>query len=267
MGGLLSRAFLSDLRPQDFCTDPEMDTDLPAAARAATCNAAYGTLGDQGWRGIGTDNRFSEASRLHTFVEIATPHQGSVNVASTLVEGWGLLSQILIGGKREIQNILLSMVGPYELIPSYENCCAVGAAGPQNTVVAALDETYWARLVLGFEVDPCPYAHCASRRALLRIGLQNRALLDQVFAQGLPDTMNANHVMVGRLVDGTRETMYVARGLRVTGPVSPTGSAHVAMARSMRAAHWPMAINPLSCARNTRSSSAATRYIVTSTTS
>ncbi|GLT12034.1 hypothetical protein GCM10007928_42670 [Sulfitobacter porphyrae] len=213
MGGLLSRAFLSDLRPQDFCTDPEMDTDLPAAARAATCNAAYGTLGDQGWRGIGTDNRFSEASRLHTFVEIATPHQGSVNVASTLVEGWGRLSQILIGGKREIQNILLSMVGPYELIPSYENCCAVGAAGrPQNTVVAALDETYWARLVLGFEVDPCPYAHCASRRALLRIGLQNRALLDQVFAQGLPDTMNANHVMVGRLVDGTRETMYVARG-------------------------------------------------------
>jgi hypothetical protein len=78
--------------------------------------------------------------------------------------------------------------------------------------VAALDETYWARLVLGFEVDPCPYAHCASRRALLRIGLQNRALLDQVFAQGLPDTVNANHVMVGRLVDGTRETMYVARG-------------------------------------------------------
>lgn len=218
MGGLLSRAFLSDLRPQDFCTDPAMETDLPAAARAATCHAAYGTLGDGGWRGIGADNRFSEASRLHTFVEIATPHQGSVNVASTLVDGWGRLSQILIGGKRDIQNILLSMVGPYELIPSYENCCAMGEAGrPQNSVVAALDETYWSKLVLGFEVDPCPYAHCASRRALLRIGLQNRALLDQVFAQGLPDTVTANHVMVGRLVDGTRETMYVARGAEGDG--------------------------------------------------
>ncbi|OAN73440.1 hypothetical protein A8B82_02770 [Sulfitobacter sp. EhC04] len=218
MGGLLSRAFLSDLRPQDFCTDPVMETDLPAAARAATCHAAYGTLGDGGWRGIGADNRFSEASRLHTFVEIATPHQGSVNVASTLVDGWGRLSQILIGGKRDIQNILLSMVGPYELIPSYENCCAMGEAGrPQNSVVAALDETYWSKLVLGFEVDPCPYAHCASRRALLLIGLQNRALLDQVFAQGLPDTVTANHVMVGRLVDGTRETMYVARGAEGDG--------------------------------------------------
>lgn len=213
MGGLLSRAFLSDLRPQDFCTDPAVGSTLQPEARAQTCHAAYGTLGDQGWRGIGADNRFSEASRLHTFIEIATPHQGSVNVASTLVDGWGRLSQILIGGKRDIQNILLSMVGPYELIPSYENCCAVGEAGRTgNSAVAALDEIYWAKLVLGFEVAPCPYVHCASKRALLQIGLQNRAVMDQVYAQGLPDTVRANHVMVGRLVDGTRETMYVARG-------------------------------------------------------
>lgn len=213
MGGLLSRAFLADLRPQDLCTDPTIENTLPEDARQATCLAAYGALGGGGWRGIGADNRFSEASRLHTFIEIATPHKGSVNVASTLVEGWGKLSQILIGGKREIQDILLSMVGPYELIPSYDNCCAVGEAGrPGNGAVAALDETYWAKLVLGFEVDPCPYTHCASKRALLQIGLQNRAVMDRVFDQGLPDTVKANHVMVGRLVDGTRETMYVARG-------------------------------------------------------
>ncbi|APE44608.1 hypothetical protein BOO69_15195 [Sulfitobacter alexandrii] len=213
MGGLLSRAFLSDLRPQDFCTDPAIENDLPPETREATCAAAYGSLGDGGWRGIGADNRFSEASRVHTFIEIATPHQGSVNVASTLIDGWGRLSQILIGGKREIQDILLSMVGPYELIPSYENCCAVGEAGrPGNSVVAALDETYWAKLVLGFEIDPCPYVHCAAKRALLRIGLQNRAVMDEVYARGLPASVTANHVMVGRLVDGTRETMYVARG-------------------------------------------------------
>jgi hypothetical protein len=190
-----------------------METTLPDAAKEATCDAAYGTLGDGGWRGIGADNRFSEAQRLYTFIEIATPHKGSVNVASTLVDGWGRLSQILIGGKRDIQNILLSMVGPYELIPSYENCCAVGEVGrPGNGAVAALDDTYWSKLVLGFEVDPCPYSQCAGKRALLQIGLQNRAILDAVFANGLPDTVKSNHVMVGRLVDGTRETMYVARG-------------------------------------------------------
>lgn len=94
---------------------------------------------------------FSEAARLHTFVEIATPHKGSVNVASTLIEGWGRLSQILLGGRRGIQDILLSMVGPYELTPTYENCCALGQAGRNgNSAVAALDETFWAKLVLGF---------------------------------------------------------------------------------------------------------------------
>lgn len=46
MGGLLTRAFLSDLRPQDFCTDPEVETDLPPETREATCAAAYGSLGD-----------------------------------------------------------------------------------------------------------------------------------------------------------------------------------------------------------------------------
>lgn len=213
MGGLLTRAFLSDLRPQDFCTDAAIETQLSESAAQATCAAAYGSVGAGGWRGLNADNRFSEAARLHTFIEIATPHKGSVNVASTLVEGWGRLSQILVGGKRDIQDILLSMVGPYELIPSYDNCCAMGAAGrPGNNAVAVLDETYWAKLVLGFEVEPCPYTRCGAKRALLQIGLQNRAVMDRVFERGLPDTVKANHVMVGRLVDGTRETMYVARG-------------------------------------------------------
>lgn len=213
MGGLLTRAFLSDLRPQDFCTDPDQVSPLPENVTEATCHAAYGSLGGGGWRGIGSDNRFSEAPRLHTFIEIATPHKGSVNVASTLVEGWGRLSQILTGGKREIQDILLSMVGPYELMPTYDNCCALGEVGRSgNANVAALDESYWARLVLGFELSPCPYTHCDAKRALLRIGLRNRALMDQVFAKGLPASVRTNHVMVGRQVEGTRETMYVAHG-------------------------------------------------------
>lgn len=77
--------------------------------------------------------------------------------------------------------------------------------------MATLDETYWAKLVLGFEVTPCPYLHCAVKRELLRIGLANRALIDQVFEAGLPASVRANHVMIGRLVENTRETIYVKR--------------------------------------------------------
>lgn len=211
MGGLLTRAFLSDKRPEDSCIDTNFDSSLPSDQATAVCYAAYGSLGESGWDGVRNGDRFSEADRLHTFIEIATPHRGSVNVASTLVDGWGRLSQILAGGKRDLQAILLSMTGPYELTPSYENCCAFGVAGGQGNFKAApLDEAFWAEKVLGFATDPCPYAHCASRREILRIGLANRKLLDEIFSDGIPSSVRFNHVVIGRLVENTRETIYVS---------------------------------------------------------
>lgn len=210
MGGLLTRAFLSDLRPTDFCTDSSLSSPLDKDQTKQLCHAVYGVLEDRGWRGIESAGRFTEAGRLHTFIEIATPQMGAVNVASTLVEGWGRLSRILLGGKRGIQDIIMTMVGMYELTPSYENCCALGRTRQTyNQSVAPLDETYWADLVLGFKVDPCPYTHCAIKRQLLRIGLANRRLMDRVFSGGMPDSVRANHIMVGRLVENTREVIYV----------------------------------------------------------
>lgn len=62
MGGLLTRAFLSDIRPQDFCTDHEKASPLPPEEREAACHAAYGMLWDAGWHGLGPDGRIFRSS-------------------------------------------------------------------------------------------------------------------------------------------------------------------------------------------------------------
>lgn len=211
MGGLLTRAFLSDRRPEDICTSAAVDGDLSDAMRDRLCGAAYGSFDPEAWPTAEISKPFEEAARLHTLIEIAVPHRGSVNVAGTLVDGWGRLTEVLVGGKREIQTILISMTAPYELAPSYDRCCARGVAYQDGNVpVAALDEDYWANEILGFGVDPCPYPECRLRREILRLGLQNRRILDAIVEDGLPDTVVDHHIVIGRFVTGTRETVYVA---------------------------------------------------------
>jgi hypothetical protein len=149
---------------------------------------------------------------MHTFIEMAVPHYGSVNLAATMLEGWGRVSEILMGGQLEIQNTVLSMAAPVELIPTYEGCCARGVSGADgNEVVDPHDDTYWTELLLGFGVDPCPYDRCAVRKALFRNGIANRVIIDEIMNAGLPETVKANHGIIGAQGKTTRETMYVAK--------------------------------------------------------
>ena len=210
MGGLITRIFLSDIRPTDSCVSSSVSLEINATDLDRLCTAVYGDIGENGWPSAALGDAFDQAERLHTFVEIAVPHRGSVDVAPTLVEGWGQFSQKLNGGRRSLQAILLSMVALYELVPSYQYCCARGKnGGMANEEVPALDEEFWAEFVLGFGLNPCPYPDCALRRKLLSIGLANRSKIDEIVDAGLPDSVKANHVVVGRLVKGTRETIYV----------------------------------------------------------
>ncbi|MEM9432955.1 MAG: hypothetical protein AAGA12_03475 [Pseudomonadota bacterium] len=210
MGGLVTRLFLSDRRPVDACTSSNVATTLSSDDLTTLCNAVYGDVSGAVWPSDAAMPSASEAARLHTFIEIAVPHKGSVNVAGTLTEGWGKISELLLGGKRNIQNNVLSMTAPYELVPTYENCCAMGVTGAiGNNPVPARDESYWADLVLGFGKVPCPYSNCDTKRRILQIGLANRGVIDQIIADGLPSSVEDNHVIVGRQVKGTKETVYV----------------------------------------------------------
>ena len=199
MGGLVTRIFLSDIRPEDSCVSSFASSRINATDLDRLCIAVYGNIGENGWPSTALNDAFDQAERLHTLVEIAVPHQGSVDVAATLIDGWGRFSQILNGGRRSLQSILLSMAAPYELIPSYRRCCARGEnGGTSNEEVSTLDEEFWADFVLGFGLNYCPYLDCALRRELFSIGLANRSKIDKIIDAGLPNSVEAHHVVVGR---------------------------------------------------------------------
>ncbi len=211
MGGLVTRIMLSQEGPNDLCTTGGTDHGgLSPQDYQTLCNAVYGLSPSGSWPSAHLDERRAAADRMHTFIEMAVPHYGSVNLASTLLEGWGKVSELLLGGKRKIQNTVLSLAAPVELLPTYENCCAQGVAyAVGNTPIDPYDEEYWMELLLAFGKEPCPYDRCEIRQALFRNGIENRKIIDRIMDSGLPGSVKANHGIIGRKVKNTREVVYV----------------------------------------------------------
>ncbi|MGH1419063.1 MAG: lipase/acyltransferase domain-containing protein [Hyphomicrobiaceae bacterium] len=166
MGGIITRIMLDGRSPKGVCqggTETLSGLSSPTGDELTTlCNAMYGTPTGTSWPNENFNGPHSAASRLHTYIEMAVPHYGSNNVIGTYSEGWGALSQILIGGQREIQDIILSMSSPIELAATHVRCCAVGHFGAShnqeiNNIDQILEYKFWSQKVLGFGNSPCPY--------------------------------------------------------------------------------------------------------------
>ena len=214
MGGLVTRIMISQKGPNDLCTTQgPADAKLSGADYQDLCTAIYGPAPSGSYPSTHLNAARPAAERLHTFVEMAVPHHGSVNLASTMLEGWGKVSELLLGGKLAIQNTVLSLAAPVELLPTYENCCAMGKSGAEgNDPINPHDENYWLNLMLGFGLEQCPYDRCNVRRALFRNGIANRKIIDEIMAEGLPASVKANHGIIGAQGKTTRETIYISKG-------------------------------------------------------
>ncbi|WP_168797827.1 esterase/lipase family protein [Aliishimia ponticola] len=214
MGGLVTRIMLSQRGPSDTCvTATAAEIGLPGDEYQALCIAIYGQSPTGAYPSDHLSATRPAAERMHTFIEMAVPHYGSVNLAATLLEGWGKASELLLGGKLAIQNTILSMAAPIELLPTYDKCCAFGEAYETGNVQAdPYNEEFWLDMLLGFGEEPCPYARCETRRALFRNGIANRRIIDEIMDAGLPATVKANHGIIGRYVKNTREVVYVDPG-------------------------------------------------------
>lgn len=209
MGGLVTRIMLSKERPDSPCFDSN-SLGLKNVEYQQLCTALFGET-DAEWPITDFGTGITVDDRLHRFLEIAVPHRGSVNVVSSFLEGWGGVSQFLLGGKRGIQDVVLSMVTPYELIPTYENCCADGVHGgfPRSVMDDPLDEDMWATKILGFGLEQCPYSGCKLKREVLRQGLLHKKKIDQIVTDGLPKGVKSVGIL-GRGVKKSKNTFYVA---------------------------------------------------------
>ncbi|WP_298965684.1 hypothetical protein [uncultured Roseibium sp.] len=221
MGGIVARIMLSQRGPHWLCTrGSAADAKLSDSDYQDLCSAAYGPSPHGSYPSTFLDAPRTAADRLHTFVELAVPHYGSVNLAATLLEGWGRVSEILLGGKRAIQDTILSFSAPVELLPTYDFCCARGA-GPSDpdrfAIATPYNEEYWLELMLAFGEEHCPYSRCDVRRALFRNGIENRKIIDEIMDAGLPKTVKSNHGIIGRFVKNTRQTVYVDFGANGDG--------------------------------------------------
>lgn len=236
MGGLVTRAMLSSKRPGDRCVETNADypADIGGADLTAVCTAAYFDLTADAW-----DTKPDVASRLHSFVEVGVPHFGSVATVSTMRDGSGSnLANRLLGGLTHLQDVSTSMVGVFELTPTYENCCWIKSTDDDsfrqlNLFRDSFIRDHWMGKIVPITTSPCGFSNCDQRAAIIEIGLANRALLDEIMADKLPDGVQSNHVLRGTKTSDTPSRYYVERPFRnaqdsivVDGSLDGDGTVH-----------------------------------------
>jgi pimeloyl-ACP methyl ester carboxylesterase len=88
-------------------------------------------------------------SRVHNLIMLGTPHLGSASIFDRLHNGFQNWPSAWSGGLPEIQKTILSFPSTYQLLPTYQECCAFGdsarPAGNDTTYVDILVPETWAR--------------------------------------------------------------------------------------------------------------------------
>lgn len=84
-------------------------------------------------------------SRVHNVMMMGTPHLGSAKIFQRLNEGLENWPDRLSGGLTEIQRTVLSFPSTYQLLPSYDDCCAFSEKGSHQDAqyFSAFDPRSW----------------------------------------------------------------------------------------------------------------------------
>lgn len=84
---------------------------------------------------------------IHNLITLGTPHRGSAKVFQRLTEGLENWPDALSGGLLEIQRTTLSFPSTYQLLPSYEKCCAFSSSGGYQDAeyFSAFDPDAWSK--------------------------------------------------------------------------------------------------------------------------
>lgn len=78
--------------------------------------------------------------RVFRLITVSTPFQGSVAVFPSLEEGWGWLQHQFVS-MEQVRDTVLSFPAIFELLPTYDKCCALGSGPPgQELDLKKLDD-------------------------------------------------------------------------------------------------------------------------------
>lgn len=99
--------------------------------------------------------KYGGDKRVSKLVTLGTPHLGSVETFWTFRNGLGSLKNFVVGGDELVRKTVFSFPSMYELLPTYDNCCIVGAPDDADrTPTNILDFETWIRykwIPAGFE--------------------------------------------------------------------------------------------------------------------
>jgi pimeloyl-ACP methyl ester carboxylesterase len=97
-------------------------------------------------------NRYADRAKVNNVITLATPYWGSLDALRVVLYGPrdiynNVLSRLLGVKRSDVNRVLLSFPSLYEQMPSYEDCCTLGAtASTAGTKLSVLDIHNWSRL-------------------------------------------------------------------------------------------------------------------------
>jgi pimeloyl-ACP methyl ester carboxylesterase len=86
-------------------------------------------------------NHPHNSSRIVNYIEMAVPHQGSISIVDSLYDNG--IASVLAGGLEAMRKAIFSFESFFELLPRYENCCAVGFLPPNTPKLDFTNPEVW----------------------------------------------------------------------------------------------------------------------------
>jgi pimeloyl-ACP methyl ester carboxylesterase len=121
------------------------------------------------------------APRVSTLVTLGTPHRGSASTFKTLDEGLGFWQNLAAHGVNGIRETAMTFPSLYELLPSYQRCCAFKSnTSKQDDYFDPFDSRIWKR----FSWVPPSFASDQRQAWLQRTLADAKAVADTNIPQG-----------------------------------------------------------------------------------
>jgi len=162
------------------------------------------------------------AARVKRLVTMGTPHLGSAHTLDVMDEGWGFWRNLIAGGLGTVRRTILTFPAIYELMPYYDNCCAIGLPGVAGTrEVSAFDHSVWSSM-------PWMPAELRSDNGNSFLGrtLQEAQRIKEIMLERIPNSINFIPLCTG-MFDTTWRVYWDAANGRIVKRESDKGDGTV----------------------------------------